>query len=679
MCYYYITHTPYVRAANILKFSLSFLLLILSDILVANNFGHVFSDGDENLSYVDIQNITNNNWTSSNELGFFWYPENTILGDSLKFSLIGYLDKLLILESFNKVIYLTKENLELEKVIVLSTKNPKSKTIKIPLVKRSILLSKIPGSTLKNYGSGAGISLFSMHGGRSEEVKILFDGIDLTNSQNGLVDISEIPEQMVKLINYESNSSLNYGSGISDGIIAIKPWYQGKGFELDKGNDGSSKIFISSSFKNNKNNTSIVIGDNKESGNHPVNYDNQKVIRRNQHFNKQFLGIKNNYKLSDKIILNHSSWLINSQRGINNVVWSEDLKSFRENSLILMSTSVIKVLKNKSFKFQIQNRFSDELYFNGNSDEISEHSNKSIKYKFDYSGKINKRLITKVIIESINNSIKSTNTGNHTENILSLVLKNKLIINNAFKIDYALRVDKYPLFGKKFTQAYNIEYIKLKYLNISSSFGNSFRAPTFNDLYWQPGGNDKLKSENSKYLIYKINYNAQDFLEISTTFKRHRYQDLIVWSSNGSLWSPENINKSNRTSIDLDAHLKISKKIKLQSSFSKISSKNIELNKSLRYSPNLIGSLTVNSSFKNYSIILSSHYVGEQIIIYDYPKDKVLNSYINSNIGLIFPRIIENRIIITLSVSNLFDNEIISMHGYPEPSRSMHLNISYTH
>ena len=655
------------------------MLLIFSSILTANNFDYISSLEGENLSYVDIQNMTTNTWTSSDEFGFFWYPRNTAIGDSLKFSLIGYMDKLVILESFNKTIYLAKKNVELDKITVLSTNNFKTEILDIPLVKRSVLLSKIPGSILKNYGNSAGISLFSIHGGRPEEVKILFDGIDLTNSQNGLSDISEIPEQMIKIINHESNLNLNHGSGSSDGIIALKPWSQETGFQIDKSNDGSLKYIISTNLKNKRNNTSLVIGNNKEPGNHPVNYNGQKVIRKNQYLNKQFLGVKNSYKINENTLINHSSWFIKNQRGINDVIWSEDLTSYRDNSLILTSISMIRNFRNKNIEFKIQNRISDEFYLNGNSNEVSKHLNKSTRYNLDYYTKINKKIFINILIESITNSIRSINTENHTEDILNLVLKNKFNITNRFKTEFALRVDNYPLFGRKTTQAFKLESRVFKTIRFSTSLGNGFRAPTFNDLYWKPGGNINLKPENSKYLIYKINYTKNNLIKISTTFKKYKYRDLIVWSSNGDYWTPKNIKRSDRTTIDFEAYYKINEKIKFQGALSRINSRDNEINKELRYSPNLIGSIDVNTYFKNYSIIFSTHYVGKQIIIYDYPRDKILDNYINSSLSLSFPRIFINKVQMTLSVSNLFDTEIVSIYGYPEPSRSMHMNISYTH
>ena len=662
-----------------MKISTILIFLIFSGILVANNFNYISSLDGERLSYVDIQNMTTDTWTSSDEFGFFWYPKNTVIGDSLKFSLIGYTDKLVVLKSFNKIIYLAKENVELDRIIVLSTNDSNIKTLDIPLVKRSILLSKIPGSILKNYGNSAGISLFSIHGGRPEEVKILFDGIDLTNSQNGLTDISEIPEQMIKIINHESNSNLNHGSGSSDGVIALNPWTQGTGFQIDKSNDGSLKFIISSNLKNKRKNINLVIGNNKEPGNHPVNYNGQKVLRRNQHLNKQFLGIKNNYKINKNTLINHSSWLIKNQRGINNVIWSEDLKPFRENSLNLTSISIIRNFNNKNIKFKIQNRISDEFYSNGNLDEASKHLNKSTRYSLDYYARVNKKIFIDILIESTNNSIKSTNTDNHTEHILNLVIKNKVNITNRFKIELALRFDDYPLFGRKATKAFKLEYILFKNLELSTSLRNGFRAPTFNDLYWNPGGNINLKPENSKYLVYKIDYNKNDLIKFSATFKRYKYRDLIVWSSNGDYWTPENIKKSERTTMDFETSYKINEKIKFQGTLSKINSKDNELNKELRYSPNLIGSVGINTYLKNYLIIFSTHYVGKQIIIYDYPRDRILESYINSSLGLSFPKIFKNKVQITLSVSNFFDTEIVSIYGYPEPSRSMHLNISYKH
>ena len=59
-------------------------------------------------------------------------------------------------------------------------------------------LQRIPGSFIKSYGGMSGIVNLSMDGGQPIHTKIILDGIDLTNPQNGQTDLSNIPVEIMQ-------------------------------------------------------------------------------------------------------------------------------------------------------------------------------------------------------------------------------------------------------------------------------------------------------------------------------------------------------------------------------------------------------------------------------------------------------------------------------------------------
>jgi iron complex outermembrane receptor protein len=79
--------------------------------------------------------------------------------------------------------------------------------------------------------------------------------------------------------------------------------------------------------------------------------------------------------------------------------------------------------------------------------------------------------------------------------------------------------------------------------------GRAYGAPTFNDRYWQPGGNPDLRAERS------WSYEAGIFLEarpqVELTFFESRTADQIVWQpQRNGIWIPDNLARTRVRGIE---------------------------------------------------------------------------------------------------------------------------------
>ena len=111
---------------------------------------------------------------------------------------------------------------------------------------------------------------------------------------------------------------------------------------------------------------------------------------------------------------------------------------------------------------------------------------------------------------------------------------------------------------KKFLPMLSAEYSIYKNTHISWSadfqLGTSYRLPTLNDFYWQPGGNENLKPEHSRNielgLDFSINKNNLHW-NVDVRGFRHQVDNWIIWVPGGrdegpdgevvSFWFPDNI------------------------------------------------------------------------------------------------------------------------------------------
>lgn len=90
-------------------------------------------------------------------------------------------------------------------------------------------------------------------------------------------------------------------------------------------------------------------------------------------------------------------------------------------------------------------------------------------------------------------------------------------------------------------------YLEIKkWIAIRASVSNNYRVPTFNDLYWVPGGNPNLKAETSwtEELTLELKYYTrnEDFhIEYSVTTYNRNIENMITWVPLAAYWSPQNI------------------------------------------------------------------------------------------------------------------------------------------
>lgn len=96
---------------------------------------------------------------------------------------------------------------------------------------------------------------------------------------------------------------------------------------------------------------------------------------------------------------------------------------------------------------------------------------------------------------------------------------------------------------------------------LRANYSKKFRKPTFNDLFWIPGGNRDLSPE-SGYTIeagtentFRISGKSSVVTDISPYYTH--ITDMIVWRPGGAFWSPVNYQEVRSAGIDLSACFKI--------------------------------------------------------------------------------------------------------------------------
>ena len=138
----------------------------------------------------------------------------------------------------------------------------------------------------------------------------------------------------------------------------------------------------------------------------------------------------------------------------------------------------------------------------------------------------------------------------------SMVLKNL----NFDLISAAFRLDDYSDFGSGFTLSGKFKKQFFPYLSISAKINTSFRAPAFNDLYWEPGGNRDLQPEKATTMRISALLISKKF-SFDANIKKTNSNNLIIWIPVSNSWTAENLDKTQRYIIGVGANFNLSDQI----------------------------------------------------------------------------------------------------------------------
>ncbi|UCD19037.1 MAG: TonB-dependent receptor [candidate division WOR-3 bacterium] len=139
----------------------------------------------------------------------------------------------------------------------------------------------------------------------------------------------------------------------------------------------------------------------------------------------------------------------------------------------------------------------------------------------------------------------STNLGIWTELQVNL--------NDILSATSSVRYDRNSAFGDFLSPAIGISCMPTEMIWLKLSAGKTFRAPTFNDLYWPRSGNPGLKPEHGWAYEIRVESSMLPNLFAAVSFFLRNVKDRIAWlPGDDNLWQPQNVNYLKIKGLDLE-------------------------------------------------------------------------------------------------------------------------------
>lgn len=554
------------------------------------------------------------------------------------------------------------------------------------------LLSAQSSIHIKSYGNG-NIATTSFRGGNANQTAVVWNGINIQNNMLGQSDLSLVNSSLFDNISVEyGGSSAMWGSGAMSGAIHLnnRPAFnQGILTKLSStlGSFGTKKLNSSVLLSNKRllSDTKVYYTASDNDYKYKDTTDKQNPDKQLTHAGYVFKGIMQDF-----------SWLGKRFSRINLRAWyneaSRNLPSYQQT--VSKASQLDQNLRfNGDWRYD-RNRYSTALR--------GAYLYDVLNYTDSLAGIYSKSNIKTVIAENehyyragdhlLNAGINFTGyqarTADYaaTQQVTKLAiflsyrwqgLKERLTINASARQEFSSQY-KVPLTGNV-----GAEYKLSKAVLLKLSGARSFRQPTLNDLYWNPGGNPKLKPEDAigfeGGIAYQKSIKRVELYFEGTYFNRHT-NNWIIWlpQANG-IFSPRNIEQVYSRGTETNFSLKYntgevslrlfgSSAYVLSTNQKTINDNDQSKDRQLIYTPrySLQGGLLV--SFAKVSLMYNHTYTGYRFTATD--NSAWLPPYnIASVRASYFLDVSKVRMQVSLAVNNLFDQNYQVVQNRPMPPR----------
>ncbi len=255
----------------------------------------------------------------------------------------------------------------------------------------------------------------------------------------------------------------------------------------------------------------------------------------------------------------------------------------------------------------------------------------------------------------------------------------------------ALRWDRFSDFGAQVSPKIGLvmnageEWL----LSVKANYGRSFRAPTFNDLYWPQdaytAGNPDLKPERAN------DFDAGAMLELpvwaglgaSFTWFGNTVTDLILWQPGADwVWRPANVGKAEIRGVETGLSFSPWKNLlTLSWNYTHLDARNKsgtpeEYDKQLPDRPDDMHKVTLQTRYAGISAIVDFLYVGMRYTTTSNNASLPAYRVFNIHVGYAW-ELARSRMELRGEVLNAGDEEYQAMAGFPVPGREFRVSLSF--
>jgi outer membrane cobalamin receptor len=425
------------------------------------------------------------------------------------------------------------------------------------------LLDGLTGLRVQRYGGPGSLETLSLHGAYASHVVVVADGVRLNSPQHGLTDLSLWPGRGIERVEVArgGHSSL-YGADAMGGVVLVETapaLATSAALRLESGSFGMRAADVSAALPLGGGGLRISSGRLSADNDFPFRRFGRVLRRWNGGVEQESVGARGD------VPLGRSRWTLTGMGSRRSAgvpgpetgaipgpttprshQWDED------GFLGLRGQAQI---RDANVEASLSGRALFQRYQNPAVNVDSRHRVRSLTATAQASGDVGRtRLVAGAEAEVT--ALRSTDAAAPQRGHIALYALGRRAWErplgaplDAVQGDVALRLDGYSDFGRTWTPRMGVVILR-QGARLFANVGRDFRAPTFNALYWRPGGNARLRPERGAHAVAGAGWSS-GAVEVEASFLRARFRDQIRWvPGEAGIWSARNLSRAVTTAWD---------------------------------------------------------------------------------------------------------------------------------
>lgn len=563
---------------------------------------------------------------------------------------------------------------------------------KTPIIELNLVefLSSRSSLNFKNYGPGL-LATPTFRGGDANHTQLLWNGLKINSPMLGTIDFSTIPMSQFSGISIITGNSMNlYASGglgggvLLDQSVNYKDNFVQLGHTISSFNNYSQSVRVNQNFKLAQMPASISVNADYQSLSNRFPYIDisdepyESKVMSNAGLKRRNISPMLSFMPHKSMNISLIYWYNEAERSIPSPI-NTATSIAQQHDKVHRSMAVFDYTPSKKFTLSYRAMFEDNVnaYTDSSLSIANSNDYQSIQNQIDVGVQFIKNLklsaqLNHTHIEAISKNYREraiSDAFNAMFNIEYRWLKDRLLLElgtrySTFNVNSALL----PFGGLSF-KPFNAFPITL-----SVSASQNARFPTLNEVFWQPGGSDSIKTEKSDLVEFGVQYQTPTFTFKAAVFNGV-YTDRIRWLPNGGVFSPTNIDYSEVRGIDLfvekglalqNHSFKFRANVQLIDAQGGTSSENMN---ALSFIPSFSGNFNLQYELKKFRMNYTYVYLGKRFITNN--ETSYLPSYHLSNVSASYEVDLTKGVNLgmTIGVDNVFDWQYQNMPWRPMPGR----------
>lgn len=409
---------------------------------------------------------------------------------------------------------------------------------------------------VKNYGSG-GLASTSFRGAGAGHTAVIWNGFAIQSPLNGQIDFSLLPVSSADRValQYGGTGAL-WGSGAVGGALLLEgvPTFVTSlkaGLNIAVGSFGQFRQALNLNWGRGRYTGSLKVAHQQASNDFPY-YNNLKVgnpleNQRHAQLNQYNFLQENYFRFNERNLVTLRYWLQSSLRNFPPTM-AQLLSAAQQSDISRRWALEWKNTQSKRIWFNRLGYFNELLKYEDSLNSISSSSQfktliaeSELKYIFSHYHKIDIGL-NNTYSKAVSDGFTSTLSQNRIALFGAYTLS---LLAERFKATVSARQEWFSQQKTAFTYSIGAEQRFTKYLALRASMAKIYRVPTFNDLYWTPGGNPNLIPESGYNedagLQLRFISNQRTLLSFEPTVFNRTIANWIIWLPGTYYWTPTNI------------------------------------------------------------------------------------------------------------------------------------------